>query len=84
VLLVHAADDDAISYVVVGGSLEYVLDETEQPDWVRFLRAVDGERDLGQLAAAAGCDLAAIRPLLGEAVAMGVLALSDEPARSVG
>jgi asparagine synthase (glutamine-hydrolysing) len=84
VMLVNATDDERISYVVVNGSLEYVLDATEEPDWVRFLRAVDGERDLGQIAADIGCDLTTLHPLLREAMAIGVLALSDAAAESPG
>ena len=64
---------------MVGGSLEYVIDEREDADWLRFLRAVDGRRPLGDLLAGAGRP-EAVAGLLWEAVEAGVLAAATLPA----
>ncbi|MFH8337115.1 asparagine synthase (glutamine-hydrolyzing) [Streptomyces sp. AM6-12] len=73
VLLLHSADEPAVWYLVVDGSIEYVLDEVENPDWLRFLHALDGKRPYGELVAALGADPAAVTPLAAEALELGLL-----------
>lgn len=51
-------------YLAVNGSMEYVIDEAEDGDWLRFLRAVDGIRSVGEALALAGCDLDSVRALI--------------------
>ncbi|MEV4556221.1 asparagine synthase (glutamine-hydrolyzing) [Kitasatospora sp. NPDC049285] len=57
-------------YLAVDGSLEYVVDE--EP-WLSFLRAVDGSRPLGELLAAIGTELPAVREELVSAMELGLL-----------
>ena len=83
VLLVRPEPEDGTWFLVVGGSLEYVVDEDENPAWLRFLRAVDGTRDLGELLDSIGCEPDALRPLLAEAVDVGVLELTVPALRPV-
>jgi len=77
VMIVNDAADADTSYVVMDGKLEYVLDLAENAAWVRFLRAVDGSRTLGEISASAGSDQESLRELIGEAIELGVLVLSD-------
>ncbi|MEV0622095.1 asparagine synthase (glutamine-hydrolyzing) [Nonomuraea sp. NPDC050404] len=70
VMLVAGAD--GTSYVVMDGSLEY---ELEDEAWERFLYATDGRLTIGELAVAADRKPAELRPLISEALTLGVLTL---------
>jgi asparagine synthase (glutamine-hydrolysing) len=84
VLLVHAEPDDGTWFLVVDGSLEYVIDEEDEGEWLRFLRAVDGQRELGGILAETGVELESLRSLLREALEVGVLELTVPALRPVG
>jgi asparagine synthase (glutamine-hydrolysing) len=73
VLLLHGPDDPATWYLIIDGAIEYVIDETEHPQWLRLLRAMDGTSSLGDLLHALDCDRSTIQPLLDEAVEFGVV-----------
>jgi asparagine synthase (glutamine-hydrolysing) len=84
VLLVRAEPEDGTWFLVVDGSLEYVIDEEEDADWLRFLRAVDGTRELGEILGDTGSELEALQGLLDEALDVGVLELAVPALRPVG
>lgn len=73
VLLLQTPDDPTTWYVAIDGTVEYVIDESEHPQWVRLLRSIDGERSLAELLAAVGCARSAVQVLLDEAVELGVV-----------
>lgn len=77
VLLLNDPVDADTWYVAVDGTIEYVVNRDEEPEWLRFLLAVDGKCDLGSVLAAASTDLDTVGQLLTEAVDLGVLVLSD-------
>jgi len=80
VMLVRGEPFTGTYYVVVDGRIEYVVDEHEDGDWLRFLRAVDGERELGDILAGIGCGREAVGEILGEALQAGVLVVRTRPA----
>jgi len=51
-------------YLAVNGSIEYVIDESEDGGWLRFLRAVDGVRSVSEALTLAECDLDSVRALI--------------------
>jgi asparagine synthase (glutamine-hydrolysing) len=73
VMLVRSESEPGTWFLVVDGTLEYVVDEDEDRDWLRFLRALDGERELGEILGELGCGLEALEPMLGEAIDVGVV-----------
>ncbi|GAA2422345.1 asparagine synthase (glutamine-hydrolyzing) [Streptomyces glaucus] len=73
VLLLHSADEPATWYLAVDGSVEYVLDEDDNPGWVRLLHAFDGKRPLGELMADLGVGAEGVEPLVAEALELGLL-----------
>ena len=73
VLLVQAPAEPEVWYVAIDGQFEYVVDETEEPEWCAFLRAVDGITPLAGVLAAAGTDLAAIGDFLRDALDAALL-----------
>ncbi|MEV7003105.1 asparagine synthase (glutamine-hydrolyzing) [Streptomyces sp. NPDC093982] len=77
VMLLSDQRDPLLRYVIVDGEIEYVIDGEETPGWQRLLDAVDGQRDLAQLLAAAGCELAEVEELLVQSVELGVLTLAE-------
>lgn len=79
VMLVRNEPYDGTWFLVVDGSLEYVVDEDEDRDWLRFLRALDGRRTLGEVLDEIGCELEAIEPVLGEAIDAGVVQVAVAP-----
>ena len=83
VLLVREARDDGSWFLVVDGTLEYVIDEEDQGGWLRFLCAVDGTRDLATILAEIGCELGELEGLLAEALEAGVLELAVPALRPV-
>ncbi len=60
-------------YLAVNGAIEYEVDDTAQPQWVAFLRELDGVRDLNTVLAAAGVDADTIADLLTSSLDEGVL-----------
>ncbi len=72
-MLLHSADEPSVWYLTVDGSVEYVLDEVEDPQWVRLLLALDGKQALAELADDLGIDLAPLEPLLAESLELGLL-----------
>lgn len=73
VLLLHSADEPAVWYLTVDGSIEYVLDELENPDWLRLLHSFDGKQAYGDLVTGLGVPSAAVAPLVAEALELGLL-----------
>ncbi|WP_328315969.1 asparagine synthase (glutamine-hydrolyzing) [Streptomyces sp. NBC_00388] len=73
VLLLHSQDEPTLWYVTVEGSVEYVIDELENPSWVRLLHALDGKRPLAELLGAAGVTHASVESLLAESLELGLL-----------
>ncbi|WP_341718651.1 asparagine synthase (glutamine-hydrolyzing) [Micromonospora sp. FIMYZ51] len=84
VLLLRAADDPSTWYVAVDGSIEYVIDSDEQPEWLGLLSAMDGQKTLRSLLAEVGCDLDTVLNPLTEAGDLGLVLLAvAEPAEPV-
>jgi asparagine synthase (glutamine-hydrolysing) len=79
VLLLTAPQDPQLCYVAVDGTIEYVVDGDETPEWYRLLTSVDGSRTLGALLEEVGCAAVTVHELLGEALDLGVL-MVQEPA----
>ncbi|KUL21339.1 asparagine synthase (glutamine-hydrolyzing) [Streptomyces regalis] len=77
VLLLSDRRDPLVRYVIVDGEIEYVIDGEETPAWQRLLDAVDGQRGLGELLAAAGCAIADVEEPLLQSVEFGVLTLAE-------
>jgi hypothetical protein len=72
---VHAG----IHFLVKDGELRYAL-EDEQPDWRRFLRAVDGIRSPDRICADEGIDIASVDGYLRTCLAEGILSTPITPA----
>jgi asparagine synthase (glutamine-hydrolysing) len=73
VMLVRGEPYTGTYYVVVDGSVEYVVDEAEEGDWLRFLLAMDGELTLGDILVHTGCELDGVGAILSEALEAGVV-----------
>ncbi|MEU1513133.1 asparagine synthase (glutamine-hydrolyzing) [Streptomyces sp. NPDC005811] len=73
VLLLHSADEPTVWYLAVDGGIEYVLDELENPDWLRLLHAFDGKQPYGDLVTGLGVPAAGVAPLVAEALEIGLL-----------
>ena len=74
VMLLRSAHAETMWYVVIDGTVEYELDETESTEWLDLLRAVDGVRPLGAVVDALGRTRRSVEPLIAEAFEIGVLA----------
>lgn len=79
-MLVQAVPADGTHYVVVDGSIEYVVEDVTDRDWLAVLRGMDGERTLRDLLDTAGASVEAIEQPLREAVDVGVVRLTAPPA----
>jgi asparagine synthase (glutamine-hydrolysing) len=77
VMLVQAVPADGTYYVVVEGSIEYVVEQDADPCWLALLLEIDGDRDLAAVAAAAGTTIADVETELRAAIDAGVVFLSD-------
>jgi asparagine synthase (glutamine-hydrolysing) len=77
-LVLRDAEETGTWFVALDGALEYVLDESEDPHWIRLLRSFDGQKPLGDLLAAVGADPGEMEPLVREAIAAGVLTPSSQ------
>jgi asparagine synthase (glutamine-hydrolysing) len=66
-------------YLAIDGQFEFVVEESEEPEWYRFLSAVDGKRRIEALLTQAHVDLSDVTPLLAEALNAGLLVLTTEP-----
>jgi len=75
-----AYPDPATCYLIVEGSVEYIVSEQDDPAWLRFLRAVDGRREVAKLLAETGDDYAAVRETLDYSVDHGLLVPAPEAA----
>jgi asparagine synthase (glutamine-hydrolysing) len=73
VLLLRSPSDEW--YIAVDGSIEFVLDDDE-PDWLRFLLAIDGSRSLGTIVAELRVDPDALAPLIVEALSSRLLEIA--------
>ncbi len=80
VLVLDDVQEANTSYVVVDGSIRFVIDHLTHADWLRLLRGFDGRRPLAQALADAGCELDAMRPLLAASLEAGLLEAVPEPA----
>ncbi|MEV4330988.1 asparagine synthase (glutamine-hydrolyzing) [Streptomyces sp. NPDC049597] len=72
-LLLRSPDEPTTWYLAVEGSIEYVVDESEEPDWIPLLQALDGVRPLADVVSALGLELKPFEPLLAEALEAGLL-----------
>jgi asparagine synthase (glutamine-hydrolysing) len=77
VMLVQAVPADGTYYVVVEGSIEYVVEQDADPRWLALLLEIDGERDLAAVAAAAGTTIADVETELRAAIDAGVVLMPD-------
>ncbi|MFF2536986.1 asparagine synthase (glutamine-hydrolyzing) [Streptomyces cyaneofuscatus] len=68
VLLAGQADEEDTWYVLVDGSIEFVIDRSAEGPWLQVLRTLDGVTPLGKVLAETGCSLDRMRPLLSEAL----------------
>lgn len=68
-MLVHAPGEGTW-FLVVDGSIQFVVDE---PNWLGFLRALDGPASVRGVLGIAGLAFDAVRDILDEAVELGVL-----------
>ncbi|HET9081691.1 MAG TPA: asparagine synthase (glutamine-hydrolyzing) [Trebonia sp.] len=73
VLLLNAPDDPATWYVVMDGTVEYVVDGAATPEWLALLRSLDGVRSTSDLLADLGTGIEPVEGLLSEALDLGVL-----------
>lgn len=71
VMLVRSEPPTGTCYVVVDGRVEYVIEEDEDREWLDFLRAVDGERAMGDVPDA-------VVPILREALDAGLLLVAAQ------
>jgi asparagine synthase (glutamine-hydrolysing) len=77
VLLLHDPAEPGTWYMAVDGTIEYVIEDDENLEWLLFLRALDGTRSVRSILAAIGCGTGAIADLLHEALRAGLLTLQD-------
>ncbi|MFB7644330.1 asparagine synthase (glutamine-hydrolyzing) [Streptomyces sp. NPDC056084] len=84
VLVLDDSDETHTSYVVVDGSLRFVIDQVTHLDWLRLLRGLDGRRTLAEVVASVGCGLQEMRPLLDESLEAGLLDVVPQPVASAG
>jgi asparagine synthase (glutamine-hydrolysing) len=77
VLLLRGPTDSTTWYIAVDGTIRYLVDAVETPDWSRVLLAIDGERDLATVLALAGTHLDGVADVLYEALELGVVVLVD-------
>ena len=82
VLLLRSEPRDGTWYVAIDGSIEYVMDEEEDAEWLRFLRALDGRRSLGDLITATRARPEHVFALVSEAIDVGALVVSPRDASS--
>lgn len=68
---------DATYFIVIDGCIEYVVDAEDDPDWLRFLLAIDGERTLADSLATAGTTLDKVGDTLRQALDERVLVLAE-------
>ncbi|MFI6011970.1 asparagine synthase (glutamine-hydrolyzing) [Streptomyces sp. NPDC051243] len=73
VMLLHSPDATTLWYVVINGTVEFVVDETETPEWLAVLRGLDGVRSIGTVVTSLGHSSESLEPLIGEALELGVL-----------
>lgn len=77
VMLVQAVPPDGTYYVVVEGSIEYVVDDDAAAGWLGVLLEMDGERTLGQVLGAVGASAEVLEQPFRDAVDAGVVRLSE-------
>ncbi|MEU7058735.1 asparagine synthase (glutamine-hydrolyzing), partial [Streptomyces sp. NPDC046197] len=73
VLLLHSPDADTVWYVVIDGAVEFVIDETETPEWFGVLRSLDGVSSLAKIVESLGHSRESVEPLIAEALELGVI-----------
>ncbi|MFE2644590.1 asparagine synthase (glutamine-hydrolyzing) [Streptomyces nigra] len=81
-LLLRSPDDDTTWYLAMAGSIEYVVDDSTEPGWIRLLQALDGERTVGETTAALGLRMKPFDALLTEALEAGLLTRTAPRSRS--
>ncbi|HET6356858.1 asparagine synthase (glutamine-hydrolyzing) [Streptomyces sp.] len=77
-LLLRSPEHASTWYLALDGSIEYVVDEDEEPDWIPLLQAFDGVRTLAETVSGLGLRLKSFEALLAEAVEAGLLAPAAE------
>ncbi len=81
VLLLCDPADSGAWYLAVDGTIEYVIDEDDNPQWLSFLRQLDGAGTVAETARLAGCPLPDVEVLIKQAVDTGILIAADEGER---
>ncbi|MGW0985639.1 asparagine synthase (glutamine-hydrolyzing) [Streptomyces sp. NPDC002486] len=76
VLLLTDQKEPLLRYLVTDGEIQFVIDGEEMPQWQRLLDGIDGQRTLGELLAAAECELSDVEELLFQSAEFGLLTLS--------
>ncbi|OUC76583.1 hypothetical protein CA983_43970 [Streptomyces swartbergensis] len=76
VLLLTDQKDPLLRYLVIDGEIQFVVDGEEMPQWQRLLDGIDGQRTLGELLAAAECQLSDVEEVLFQSAEFGLLTLS--------
>ncbi|GGO82100.1 asparagine synthase (glutamine-hydrolyzing) [Wenjunlia tyrosinilytica] len=84
VLVLDDSQEAKTSYVVIDGTVRFVIDQLTHADWLRLLRAFDGRLPLAEAATEADCDLSALRPLLDESLEAGLLEAVPRAAPAAG
>lgn len=81
VMLVRAEPFDGSYYIVVDGSVEFVIDAAEDSHWLAVLRRADGQRTLAEILSevldGTGPSPEALDRLLDEAIGAGILTVSS-------
>ncbi|WP_033818175.1 asparagine synthase (glutamine-hydrolyzing) [Kitasatospora sp. MBT63] len=78
VMLLHAPEDASTWYVVVDGAVEFVIDETETPEWLSVLRALDGSSTLDAVLHALGHERDQVESLFAEALELGLVDVRND------
>ncbi len=76
-LLLRDGAQESVWYIAVNGEIEFVLDEEETPQWLRLLRAMDGQHTVGELLDKLGDDLESVHEHLTDAVDLGVVTTAE-------
>ncbi|MFF2773868.1 asparagine synthase (glutamine-hydrolyzing) [Streptomyces sp. NPDC058052] len=78
VMLLHSPDDTTTWFVIVNGTVEFVVDETDTPEWLGLLRALDGVRSLDKVLETLGHPRETVEPLIADALELGILTSASE------
>ncbi|MDT0455680.1 asparagine synthase (glutamine-hydrolyzing) [Streptomyces sp. DSM 41527] len=77
VLLLKDPAEPSVWYLTIDGEIEYVLDEDELPEWPAVLRALDGERTIGEVLDGLGHSLETVHEELADAIDLGIVVRAE-------